>query len=478
MKTNLFQKQSRINAPVETVFNWHARPGAIERLSPPWDPLTIVRGTGGIEVGAEVFMRLKAGPLSVGWHARHTHFEENRMFRDIQVKGPFAKWEHTHQFEPDGSGGCILKDSIEYALPFHPISTALMKPFVEKKLNGIFTYRHNTTIADIAAHQRANLIQPLNILVSGASGLLGSVLIPFLTTGGHRVMQLVRRQPDKTKGEIFWNPSAGKLNLDAAGKIDAVIHLSGENIGEGRWTLAKKRRIIDSRTKTTGLIAETIARMKTPPKVFLCASAIGYYGDRGDALLDESDISGRDFISDVCKQWEASANPAIQAGIRTVNLRIGIVFSPQGGALGKLLPPFRMGIGGKIASGRQYMSWISIDDAVGAIHHTMLHDQITGPVNLVSPNPATNLEFTRTLARVLSRPAYFTVPKMAIEAVFGEMGRETILSSTRVRPFVLETTGYPYRHPDLETALRHLLGKTGRNGLFANQLPSSFNGVR
>lgn len=458
MKPFLFQKQSRISAPVETVFQWHARPGALERLTPPWDPLTVISRTGGIEAGAEAWIRMKAGPVPVLWHARHTDYEENRMLRDIQVKGPFSHWVHTHRFTPDGPDACILDDHIEYALPFHPFSAA-MKPFVEKKLNAAFAYRHHTTIADIAAHRRANLEKPLNILISGASGLLGSVLIPFLTTGGHKVMQLVRRQPIKTKGEIYWNPAEGELNLYAAGKIDAVIHLSGENIGEGWWTPEKKRRIIDSRTQTTRLIAETIAKLEAPPKVFLCASAIGYYGDRGDALMDESAGPGRDFISDVCHQWEASTDAAVQAGIRTVQLRIGIVLSPQGGALGKLLPPFRMGIGGKIGTGRQYMSWISIDDAVAAIFHAMHDDHVNGPVNLVAPNPATNLEFTRTLAAVLSRPAVFTVPKLAINAVFGEMGRETILSSTRVSPGVLSATGYPFRHPDLDTALRHLLGK-------------------
>ena len=460
MKTSIFQKQSRINAPVEEVFRWHARPGAIERLAPPWDPLTVVHRTGGIETGAEVIMRLKAGPIPIPWHARHTNFVENRMFRDIQVKGPFAQWAHTHRFTPDGPDGCILEDTIEYALPFHPIGTAFMASFVQKKLSRIFAYRHHTTIQDIAAHLRTNHTGPLNILISGASGLVGSVLMPFLTTGGHRVMQLVRRHPNEKKGEIYWDPAAGKLDLGDANKIDAVIHLSGENIGEGRWSPQKKRRIIDSRVDTTRLIAKTIAGMKTPPKVFLCASAIGYYGDRGDVLCDESDGPGRDFISDVCHQWETSTGAAARAGIRTVHLRIGIVLSPRGGALGKLLPPFRMGIGGKIGSGRQYMSWISIDDAVEAIHHAMCDERIAGPVNLVSPHPATNLEFSRTLAAVLSRPAYFTVPKTAIDLVFGEMGRETILSSTRVRPGILTTAGYIYRHPDLETALRHLLGKT------------------
>ncbi|RJP93491.1 MAG: TIGR01777 family protein [Desulfobacteraceae bacterium] len=460
MKITTFQRQSIVKAPVKTVFQWHARPGAIERLSPPWEPLTVIRRTGGIEAGSEVFMRVPAGPVSLPWHARHTAFAENRMFRDIQIKGPFSRWEHTHWFEPAGTGGCVLKDSIEYALPFQPVSSVLMNPFVHEKLRRIFAYRHHTTVADIAAHQHAKDKGPLNILISGASGLLGSALIAFLTTGGHRVLQLVRRQPNKEKNEIFWNPASGTLNLDDTGKIDAVIHLSGENIGEGRWSADKKKRIIDSRTRTTGLIAKTIAGMKSPPPVFLCASAIGYYGDRGDTLLDESAGPGRDFISDVCNQWEASTDAAVQAGIRTAMLRIGIVLSPQGGALGKLLPPFRMGIGGKIGSGRQYMSWIGIDDAIGAIYHTLLNEQISGPVNLVSPNPATNLEFTRTLANVLSRPGYFTVPETAIDFVFGEMGRETILSSTRVHPGVLEATGYRYRHPALETALRHLLGKT------------------
>jgi hypothetical protein len=200
--------------------------------------------------------------------------------------------------------------------------------------------------------------------------------------------------------------------------------------------------------------------MKNPPKVFLCASAIGYYGDRGDSEVDESDTVGKDFISEVCRQWEESTEASTAAGIRTAFMRIGIVLSPQGGALGKLLLPFTLGIGGKISTGRQYMSWISIDDTIGAIHHALFDENISGPVNLVAPNPATNLEFTQKLADVLSRPAYFTVPKLAIETVFGEMGRETILSSTRVKPSVLHKTGYAFRQPDLETALRHLLGKT------------------
>lgn len=460
MKKNIFNKQSEINAPVEEVFKWHARPGAIERLSPPWDPLEIISRTGGIRNGAEVKMKLKAGPIPIKWHARHVDYQENLLFKDIQVKGPFSKWIHTHRFEKIDRTKCILDDSIEYALPFHPLGTAVMKGFVEKKLNQVFTYRHNTTIADIAVHQSKKHQGPLKILISGASGLLGSSLIPFLRTGGHTVLQLVRRVPDKEKNEIQWDPANGRLDLDDTDKIDAVIHLSGENIGEGRWSSEKKKRIIDSRVQSTRLIAETISKMKNPPKVFLCASAIGYYGDRGGIEVDESDTVGKDFISEVCRIWEESAETSTAAGIRTAFMRIGIVLSPQGGALGKLLLPFTIGFGGKISTGCQYMSWISIDDTIGAIHHALFDKNISGPVNLVAPNPATNIEFTQKLATVLSRPAYFTVPKLAIETVFGEMGRETILSSTRVKSSVLRETGYCFRHPDLETALRHLLGKT------------------
>ncbi len=460
MKTKIFKKQSEINAPVEEVFKWHARPGAIERLSPPWDPLEIISQTGGIHIGAEVKMRLAAGPIPIKWHARHVDYQENISFKDLQVKGPFSKWIHTHRFKDLDRTKCILEDSIEYALPFHPLGTVVMKPFVEKKLKQIFTYRHNTTTADIADHLSHKQKNPLRILISGASGLLGSTLIPFLTTGGHHVMQLVRRPPNKKRGEIQWDPANGRLDLDNAGPIDAVIHLSGENIGEGHWTREKKKRIIDSRVQSTRLISETISKMKSPPRVFLSASAIGYYGHRENILLDESDKPGKDFISEVCHMWETSTDAAVQAGIRTTSLRIGIVLSPQGGALGKLLLPFQMGIGGKISTGKQYMSWIGIDDAVGAIYHVLFEEKISGPVNLVVPSPATNKEFTHVLAKVLSRPACFTVPALAVNTFFGEMGRETILSSTRVKPGVLSETGYSFRHPDLEGALRHLLGKT------------------
>ncbi len=457
MKTRVFAKRSRIHAPAETVFAWHARPGAIERLSPPWDPLKVIQKTGGIETGAEVTMQLKAGPIPYTWQARHIAYAQNRMFCDIQIKGPFAKWEHTHLFEQENKTTCFLEDRIRYALPAHPIGTILMDRMVRKKLTRIFTYRHHTIEADIGLY-RARPLQPLRILVSGAGGLIGSALIPFLTTGGHSVFSLVRRSPMRPN-EIFWSPAASTLDSLKMEGIDAVIHLSGENIGTQRWTKEKKQRILESRETSTGLLAKTFSKMAVPPKVLVCASAIGYYGNRGDSTMTESDGPGSDFISEVCRRWEAAAAPAVEKGVRVVFQRIGIVLTPAGGALARLLPVFQAGLGGKIASGRQYMSWISMDDLLGAVYYALVDPGLSGPVNAVSPGPVTNAEFSKTLARVIGRPAVFHVPRKAVELVFGEMGKETVLASTRVAPCRLNAAGYPFRHPDLETALRHVLGR-------------------
>ncbi|OQX14691.1 MAG: TIGR01777 family protein [Desulfobacteraceae bacterium IS3] len=454
MKKEIFIKRSRIKAPVEAVFAWHSLPGALERLSPPWDPLQVIERTGGIRQGSRTVLKMKAGPVPFRWIAEHTDYEENRLFRDRQVKGPMASWVHTHIFEPDGKDACFLEDRVEYALRFHPFGNFFAGTMVRNKLERIFKYRHAVTAPDIAAHQARPDRTPLNILISGASGVVGSALIPFLTTGGHKITALVRRPPDTGKSEVFWNPDSGCLNPDDLTGIDTIIHLAGENIGQGRWTPQKKRRIIKSRTKGTALIAETAARLNPKPRVLVCASAIGYYGNRNQWELTEKDGPGNDFISQVCYEWEKAAAPAIESGIRVVFLRIGVVLTPAGGALAKVLPLFRAGLGGKLGTGQQFMSWIGSDDVIGAIYHV----SIKGPVNVVSPNPVTNLEFTETLAGLLSMPAKLSVPAAALKLVFGEMGREVPLSSTRVKPIKLMETGYQFRNPDLIGTLSHLLG--------------------
>ena len=456
-----FTKQSCIQAPVGEVFQWHARPGALERLSPPWDPLEVIAKEPGIAEGTRVEMNMKAGPLplKIRWVAEHTLYEENSRFQDRQVRGPFKRWVHTHTFNSCEQGGTTLKDRVDFRLPLHPLGNFFGGRFILKKLERIFRYRHATTTEDIQAHLSRQHKEPLNILMSGASGVVGSSLIPFFTTGGHRVTRLVRRKDLRNENERFWDPQNGILEIQDDDNFDVVIHLSGENIGEGWWTSRKKKRIIESRNTTTSLIAERIARLKTPPRAFLCASAIGYYGHRGNELMTEENECGADFISGVCDEWEQAATPALEKGIRTVFLRIGVVLSPVGGALQRLLPTFKMGLGAKVGSGQQYMSWISMDDLIGTVYHAMNDDSLSGPVNLVAPNPVTNLEMARTLAKVISRPALFTLPAWLIKLVFGEMGKEVLLSSTRVSPEKILAAGYCFRHPDLEGALRHLLGK-------------------
>ena len=298
----------------------------------------------------------------------------------------------------------------------------------------------------------------MHIIVSGANGLIGSALAPALEAAGHRVTRLVRGRARPGWGEIAWEPETGRIAPQAMEGADAMVHLAGESI-VGRWNADKKRRIYDSRVRGTQVICEALRQVVKAPKVFVCASAIGYYGNCGERLLQEESRAGRDFLARVCMDWEAAAVPASGRGIRVVSARLGMVLSSSGGALGQMLPPFRLGVGGMLGSGSQYMSWISLDDVVGAITHVLTTDSLHGPVNFVAPEAVRNREFTRTLGRVLRRPTRFRVPAFAARLLFGEMAQALLLASTRVEPAKLQASGYSFRYPQLEAALRHLLGK-------------------
>lgn len=297
----------------------------------------------------------------------------------------------------------------------------------------------------------------MKIVISGASGLIGTQLVKHLTSNGHQVVRLVRRSPKS--GEVQWNPKAGTLDAAALEGSDAVIHLSGAGIGEKRWTNAYRKEILDSRTQTTALLANTIASLSQKPKVFLSGSAIGIYGARNDEQLTEVSTHGTGFLADVCEQWEAAAKPAVDAGVRTVFLRTGIVLTPKGGALKKLLPLFKLGVGGKFGNGKQWQSWISLDDEIGAIKH-LLTANVSGAVNLTAPNPVTNAEFTKVLASVLKRPAIVPVPTFAPKIVLGgELADALLFTGQRVIPAALNASGYAFKHSTLESALRSLLSK-------------------
>jgi hypothetical protein len=298
----------------------------------------------------------------------------------------------------------------------------------------------------------------MHVVVTGSRGLVGSALIPFLTTGGHRVTRLVRGAaagPD----EAIWDPGKGLTEPLRVDGVDAVVHLAGENIAAGRWTPARKAEIRRSRVEGTRSLCDALIRLPQPPKVLVTASAIGFYGDRGAQALTEESEPGKGFLSDVCREWEAATEPASRGGIRVVNLRFGMILSAAGGALRKMLLPFTLGMGGRVGSGEQFTSWIALDDAIGAIHHALCEESVRGPVNAVAPAPVSNAEFTRTLARVLRRPALVPLPAFAARLLFGEMADALLLGGARVMPARLQASGYRFRFPDLESALRHLLGR-------------------
>jgi uncharacterized protein len=299
----------------------------------------------------------------------------------------------------------------------------------------------------------------VDVAVTGSHGFVGSALVPALTRAGHGVVRLVRGRTVGTD-ELGWDPDAGTIDAAGLEGIDAVVHLGGAGIGDKRWTDARKRLILESRTKGTGLLARTLAALSHPPSVLVSASAVGYYGDRGDEPLDEQSGPGSDFVAGVCVQWEAATAPAAEAGVRVATTRSGLILGRDGGVFPRMLLPFRLGIGGRIASGRQYMSWISICDEVGAILHALTHDAVSGPVNVTGPAPVTNAEFTETLGRVVHRPTVIPTPLFPLRLRYGsELVQHLLVEGQRVLPKRLEATGYRFAHPTLEEALRAVVDR-------------------
>jgi uncharacterized protein len=445
-----FVKRTEIAAPREALWAWHAKAGAFERLNPPWDPVVIERRSGGLEVGSEVQVKLMVGPVPQRWTAVHTAYEEGRLFRDEQRGGPFRKWVHTHRFL-DAPNGSVLEDEIEYQLPLGGLGQAFGGSFASDTLERVFAYRHRVTALDLQRHQRVSS-PPRVIAVTGASGLVGSALVPFLQTAGHSV-RAVKRLP----GNV----------LDAAAfeGVDAVIHLAGAGVADQRWSAKRKAELVASRVDVTRQLVEALGRLPQKPEVLISASAIGVYGDRGDEVLNETSAVGSRgdrsaaFLASLCLDWEAEARKAQQFGIRVAMARIGLVQAANGGALSKLLTPFKAGLGGPVGHGKQWQSWVALEDVLGAIQLALSDAQVSGPFNVVGPAPVTSADYASVLGGVLRRPALAPLPAFALRTMFGELADGALLASQRVEPTVLAATGFSHAFSSLGTALRHTLGQ-------------------
>lgn len=441
------------------VFAWHEREGALERLTPPWADVTVEGREGGIRNGATLALRVRQGPASFLWELRHRDVEEGRQFCDEQISGPFRSWVHTHRFLPRDGGGCVLEDEIVFEPPF---GLPLGSPLVRAETDRLFAFRHRRLATDLARHAALAARPRLTVAVTGASGLVGTALCHFLTTGGHRVIRAVRSGRAAGPDTLHWDPVAGEMDVEALAGVDAVVHLAGASIAGGRWTQGRKREILTSRVQGTELLARSIAALGSrAPKVLVSASAVGFYGNRGDARLDEDAGAGKGFLAEVAKAWEAAAGAAARAGVRTVLLRTGVVLSPAGGALGQMLLPFKMGVGGRLGSGEQYFSWIDLDDLVGAILHALHEPSLSGPVNATAPHPVTNAAFTDALGRVLGRPTVLPVPALVVKGAFGQLGEEALLWGQRVFPSRLLESGFVFDYDGVEDSLRFQLGRMG-----------------
>ena len=463
---------SRLPVPVPAaeLFRWHRRPGAFERLAPPWQPVSL-EAHEGIEDGDRAVIRLGPGPVGIDWVAEHGGYDDACLrgdgacqFEDTQVSGPFRSWHHVHRMLPADEGS-VLEDDVTFHLPLAPVADRVGGRLALGQVERMFAYRHRVTHEDLRRHAQADAA-PLTVAITGASGTVGRALAAFLQGGGHTVVRLVRRRAEVgSRGPqdraVFWNVEAGEVDLRALADAapDAVVHLAGEPVTSLDGTTAARRRIWESRTKGTQLLSRALAALPRPPRVLVSASASGVYGDRGDRTLTEAAAPGSDFLAEVCQAWEASTAPAEAAGIRTAHARIGLVTTPSGGLLRPLAAAGAAGLAAWPGDGTAWWSWISLDDVVYALHHAVLDDGLSGPVNLSAPEPVQARAFVKTLASVQNRPALLGVPAPLVRLAAGELADALALKSTRMLPSRLLDRGFRFSTPDLRTALAHVLGR-------------------
>jgi uncharacterized protein (TIGR01777 family) len=420
----------------------------------------LLQQTDGLRDGSTVVLRGRVGPFKIPMVFQHSGYNPPREFQDTQISGPFHSWFHSHRFIDGNDEGttCLLQDEVRYALPAGPVGDFVNELWFSREIERIFTYRHGVTYLDVQRLEDRGIFTPQKILVAGSSGMVGSALVPFLRTCGHSVTRLVRNHVAHEPDVRLWKPDAGEFDSSAMADVDTVIHLGGSSILAPRWNEETRRRIRESRIESTRLLVNAITSAPKPPKTFICASAVGIYGNTPEGDRFEDAPVGSGYLADVAKDWEAAANYAAEAGVRVVNLRIGLVLSASGGLLGKSLLPFQLALGGRLGSGRQQMSWVSLHDLLYAVQHLLTNDRVSGPVNMTAPKSVSNAEFTSTLGRILRRPTLLSPSEGTLRLLFGEFADEVLLSGVSAPPGKLTDSGFQFEFKELEDAIRFDLG--------------------
>ncbi len=447
-----FKFETKLPLSKKDAFDWHKRRGMLERLSPPFFNTKLISKESVVEPGEISHFKLMLFS-DVGLDAFFgiTDYVEGESFTDKQVKGPFSFWEHHHRFKEIDSKSCILEDEVTFRVPLESFLGAMLNSKIAKRLNHMFSYRREVLLNDIDFCAKYPE-KKLHILMTGAKVLVGSALSSFLKTMGHVVMPITRHLQADEKA-IFWDIENQKIEPKDLEGYDAVIHLAGENVA-GLWTDSKKEKIFKSRIHSTRLLVNTLNKLKNPPKTFICASGCNYYSQ--GTLSTETGSQGNGFLTDVIKEWEEEASLYKEG--RVALMRTGVVLSPKGGMLKKLLHSYELGLGVKIGKGKNHLSWISIDDLVYQYYHVLMTKSLIGPINVTSPHPVTFNDFSKSLAAALHRPLFLKFPEGFIESVFGQMGKETMLSDLIVKPEKLLASNSSFYFPDLEHSFKHVLG--------------------
>ncbi|MFN7450609.1 MAG: TIGR01777 family oxidoreductase [Pirellula sp.] len=466
----MFEYSTIVPVSQQTLFDYHARPGAIDRLIPPWESVRMLQRGGSLAVGTRVSIQNKIGPVPVRWNAEHTIFDPPSHFQDIQLSGPFSKWVHDHLFDAIDDRHSKLTDRVDFRSKFPGPLDWLTAGFIRSKVESMFRYRHQTTEQDLKLYNslqglRGGSKEGSTIAVTGATGMIGRRLCALASVLGFRVIRVQRTASKSTQStselpleSVVFDAKHGFDNPKILDGIDAVIHLAGFGIATRRWSADTKELIRSSRGEGTRHLVEHLLRLENPPRALVAASGVGLYGDCDDAVCNEDHKAGTGFLPELAQQWESETFRYANKGRRAVVGRLGMVLHPLEGALSKMLPLFQFGLGGIVGSGKQYWSWIHVDDAASAFLHLAINPESTGPYNLVAPESLTNRDFTKTLGSVLKRPTILPAPKAPIRLLIGEMADPLLFASTRALPKRLLAEGFAFRAPTLREALNQLLG--------------------